>query len=193
MKYAVALLVVILVAFAAAAFPPAETPASTPDPNLQALGAPHGRPLDGAELDAKTEAVGSLVRCPVCQGLSIADSPSPMAVNMKRQTREMLAAGYDEEQILAYFERSYGEFVRLEPPLRGVNWLIWIAPLLLLIGGGTLLARMIRKSHTVASPADDVPSRDALPDEERLAANVLRIREMAYGWPAGRSPRKDND
>ncbi len=54
---------------------------------------------------------------------------------MKARVRELLAAGYDEEQILAYFERSYGEFVRLEPPRRGINWLVWLAPPLALWAG----------------------------------------------------------
>ncbi len=80
----------------------------------------------GEALLARTEDVAGLLRCPVCQGLSVADSPATMAVNMKAQVREMLAAGYDQEQILAYFEHSYGEFVRLQPPLRGVNWLVWL-------------------------------------------------------------------
>jgi cytochrome c-type biogenesis protein CcmH len=66
-----------------------------------------------------------------------------MAVNMRGQVREMLAAGYDQEQILAYFEHSYGEFVRLQPPLRGVNWLVWLGPLLALAAGGFFVTRAL--------------------------------------------------
>jgi len=47
---------------------------------------------------------------------------------MKAEVRDKLAAGYDQEQILADFEHSYGEFVRLKPTLRGVNWLVWFGP-----------------------------------------------------------------
>jgi cytochrome c-type biogenesis protein CcmH/NrfF len=50
----------------------------------------------------------------VCQSLSVADSPATMALNMKAQVREMLATGYNQDQILAYFERSYGECDRLD-------------------------------------------------------------------------------
>ncbi len=42
--------------------------------------------------------VAALLRCPVCQGLSVADSPATMAQNMKAQVRELLAAGYDQRR-----------------------------------------------------------------------------------------------
>jgi cytochrome c-type biogenesis protein CcmH len=173
------------------------TPAGDP---RAVVGAPRGRALTGAELDAHTKAVASLLRCPVCQGLSVADSPSTTAQKMKGQVREMLAVGYDQDQILAYFETSYGAFVRLEPPLRGVNWLVWLAPVLGLAAGGGVVAWALRgprrePAAAVAPtrpPANDagepVPDRDTLPEDSRLAAYVLRVREAVYGWPGGRSP-----
>jgi cytochrome c-type biogenesis protein CcmH len=156
------------------------------------VGPPRGPALSGTVLDARTEEVGGLLRCPVCQGLSIADSPATMATNMKARVRELLAEGYDEEQVLAYFERSYGEFVRLEPARRGINWLVWIAPPLALLGGLALLRRVFSRRASVAAPAveaaDSLPSRGALPDDPELARHVLRIREAAYGWPGGVPP-----
>ena len=73
--------------------------------DIEALvGLPEGSPLEGPELSERTAALGGAMRCPVCQGLSIADSPSPSAVSMLRQVRDLLAAGYTREQVLAYFE-----------------------------------------------------------------------------------------
>lgn len=161
--------------------------AAQEDPR-EVVGAPRGTALSGPALDARTEEVGALLRCPVCQGLSIADSPATMASKMKARVRELLAAGYDEEQILAYFERSYGEFVRLEPARRGINWLVWLAPPLALLGGLALVRRTLRRAASPASPAEDVPARDALPADPVLARNVLRVRELAYGWPGGIPP-----
>jgi cytochrome c-type biogenesis protein CcmH len=151
--------------------------------------APRGSKLSGAQLDAQTNEVGALLRCPVCQGLSVSDSPATMARNMKAEVREKLAAGYDQEQILASFERSYGEFVRLEPPMRGVNWLVWFGPLAILLIGGGMIAWAMRRSRHAAAPASDLPSRDALPDDPQLAAAVRRVRALAYGWPDGLSPK----
>ena len=125
------------------------------------------------------ERVADLLRCPVCQGLSINDSPAEMAVQMKAQTRELLAAGYSEEQILLYYEKSYGQFVRLEPPRSGINWIVWLAPaLLFLFGIGFLALRFRRRrnespSEFVAPPADEV--------DDELAPWLARVREIAYG------------
>jgi cytochrome c-type biogenesis protein CcmH len=145
------------------------------------VGAPRGARLAGAALDARTEEVGALLRCPVCQGLSVADSPAAMATKMKARVRELLAEGYDEEQILAYFERSYGEFVRLEPPKRGINWLVWLAPPLALVGGLALIRRTLWRRKT------DEPVT-AMADDPELAPYLLRVRELAYGWPGGTPP-----
>lgn len=173
--------------------PPAQTgfeaaeAAAQEDPR-EVVGPPRGAALAGAALDVRTEEVSALLRCPVCQGLSVADSPATMATNMKARVRELLSAGYDEEQILAYFERSYGEFVRLEPPRRGINWLVWLAPPAALLGGLVLVRRTMRRGTVPASPAPDVPARDALPADPVLARHVLRVRELAYGWPGGVPP-----
>lgn len=161
--------------------------AAQEDPR-EVVGAPKGAALAGPALDARTEEVGALLRCPVCQGLSIADSPASMATKMKARVRELLAAGYDEEQILAYFERSYGEFVRLEPPRRGINWVVWLAPPLALLGGIVLLRATMRRRPAPVAQTEDVPARGALPPDPALARNVLRIREQAYGWPGGVPP-----
>lgn len=159
--------------------------AAQPAPDIanarQVVGAPAGRPLAGAALDAETQRVALLLRCPVCQGVSVAESPSSMALNMRAQVKELLAAGYDEAQVLGYFERSYGEFVRLEPPLRGVNWTLWLAPVAGLLAGAGVVSLALRKR-----PAPAVPS-DSLADAE-LIPYLLRVREAAYGWPGGVRP-----
>ncbi len=175
------------------------------------VGPAQGPRLTAGALEAEAQRVGALLRCPVCQGLSVADSPSTMATNMRQQVRDMVAAGFVEEQVLAYFEASYGEFVRLQPPLRGVNWLVWLAPLLGLLAGGAIVFFVLRGprggaqtpvgpgpvgsqgsvtapvSHTAAP--DTAVEADALPDDAELARLVLRIREIAYGWPGGVRPR----
>lgn len=179
----------------------------TPDPAQavanagRVVGPPRGAPLGGETLDAEAKRISLLLRCPVCQGLSAEESPSGMAQNMRAQVRELVAYGYDEEQILRYFERSYGEFVRLEPPLRGVNWIVWLAPVAGLLAGGLIVALVLRRprgaaaaSQTMPAPAaaaaapEDSPQADPLPDDPQLATYVLRVRESAYGWPGGVRP-----
>ena len=147
------------------------------------VGPPAAKALSGRELDAETQRVALLLRCPVCQGLSVAESPSSMALKMREQVRELIAAGYDEDQVLRYFERSYGEFVRLKPPLRGVNWIVWLAPIAGLIGGALLVSRVLR-----GRPATAVQAPEALEDDAELLPYLQRVREAAYGWPGGVRP-----
>lgn len=149
------------------------TPLLPPDGGV-ILGPPRGSALRGEILEKRTKEVASLLRCPVCQGLSVADSPAAMALNMTRQIGELLSQGYTEEQVLAYFERSYGSFVRLEPPRRGINWLVWLGPALALLLGAIIIASVLKKRGTPAS-------------DPELDAYIARAREMAYG-PREQSP-----
>jgi cytochrome c-type biogenesis protein CcmH len=145
------------------------------------LPAPRGTPLSGEQLNLQTQATTRELRCPVCQGLSVADSPAPMAVDMRTQVRDLLAQGYTEEQIMQYFERSYGSFVRLRPPLRGVSWLVWLAPVAGLIVGAFVLRSVFKHR----GPAADAQTASV---DSELAPYVLKVRELAYGWPGGVEP-----
>jgi cytochrome c-type biogenesis protein CcmH len=181
----VALLVMLV---ALAAFAQTETPIDgklqVPDAE-QFVGAPKGQPLTGDALALQTHRVGSFLRCPVCQGMSVADSPSEMAVNMKHQVRELLARGFTEEQILKYFELSYGQFVLLKPKFEGVTGMVWVLPLVALLIGGFVLFFTLRRlekgpaSQKVAAalPTSDVQPPAAEPEDPYLA----RVRELVSG------------
>jgi len=138
----------------------------------QLAGAPLATPLRGATLDAKTQEVASAIRCPVCQGLSIADSPSEMAINMKTQVRELLARGYSREQIELYFERSYGQFVLLRPKFQGVNGMVWILPILALGIGVAIVAMKLRNLENAPQTSNQQPASDAY---------VSRVRDLVKG------------
>jgi cytochrome c-type biogenesis protein CcmH len=135
------------------------------------IGEPNGPPLTGEELDRVTNEVSSLMRCPVCQGLSVADSPTPSAVAMKEEVRRYLAAGYTQPQILTYFEQSYGEFIRLEPKAKGFNLLVWILPIAGLIAGVVVIMRRVKRP----TPAED-PSETSTAGDAELDAYLEQVR-----------------
>jgi cytochrome c-type biogenesis protein CcmH len=139
----------------------------------QFIGQPQGAPLAGAQLAERTNEVSSLLRCPVCQGMSVADSPAEMAVNMKAQVHELLARGYTEQQILKYFELSYGQFVLLEPKFEGVTSMVWLLPVFALLIGGAILVVKLRRLEA-APPAPAAVNRP--PDEY-----VSRVRDLVSG------------
>jgi len=135
----------------------------------QFVGPPKGVPISGAMLDQRTNETASLLRCPVCQGLSVADSPSTMAQDMKHQVRELLARGYSQEQILAYFERSYGQFVLLKPKFQGVAALVWLLPVAALIFGAIVVFSKAKQLERGPEPVADAPIEDPY---------LARVREL---------------
>jgi cytochrome c-type biogenesis protein CcmH len=133
----------------------------------QFVGAPQGPPLTGAPLEQRTNEIGALLRCPVCQGMSIADSPAEMAINMRRQVHELLARGYTREQILHYFERSYGQFVLLKPKFQGVNTLVWLLPIVALIVGASIIVAVMTKRAPPPAVVDAEEGDDPYLDQVR--------------------------
>jgi cytochrome c-type biogenesis protein CcmH len=152
-----------------------DRPGAGLDPGMVAvLGQPDGSKPDDSAVGARAAEIAAKVRCPVCQGVSIADSPSSMATNMRQQVRDLVARGYSEEQVMSYFERSYGEFVRLEPPMRGLNWMLWVLPAVVLMGGAGFVFLKARQPRTAtAAPQVPLPKSDVDP---ALAKYLDRIR-----------------
>ena len=121
------------------------------DPGVsEAVGAPAGPPLSGEALERRLTALASEIRCPVCQGQAIVDSPAESARHMKDQVRAMLTAGYSDDQILAWLEGRYGEFIRLSPRAEGLNLIVWVLPLLILLAGAGVVGIIIARSRRAA-------------------------------------------
>lgn len=86
-------------------------------------------------LEKQVRVVASKLRCPVCQGESIYDSHSQVALEMKKLISEQLAAGRSELEVLTYFQERYGNYILMSPPAKGIHWVIWAFPVFLgLIG-----------------------------------------------------------
>ena len=109
----------------------------------------------GEELEAATRSVAAQLRCPVCQGESIQDSPADLAREMRAVVRDQLAAGRTPDEVKAYFVERYGEWILLAPPAKGFNLLLYILPLSGLLAGGAVLAIVARRwqRRTPARPA----------------------------------------
>jgi cytochrome c-type biogenesis protein CcmH len=87
-----------------------------------------GTPPPASEGDHRARRLGRKLRCPVCQGANITDSPSPTARAMFERTRQLIAAGYNDEQIVQYFVDKYTEFVLLDPQSDGANAFLYLGP-----------------------------------------------------------------
>jgi cytochrome c-type biogenesis protein CcmH len=121
------------------------------------------QPLDAAR-EARVQALGKLLRCPMCQGLSIADSGSSAARAQMDRVRELVSEGKTDDEIRTYFVARYGEWALLEPSARGLNWLVWLGPLALLLVGVWAIVRLVRRPSrrgaSAEAPTPPAPSAD---------------------------------
>jgi cytochrome c-type biogenesis protein CcmH len=129
--------------------------------------------------EARVQALGKQLRCPMCQGLSIADSGSSAARAQMDKVRELVAAGKTDQEIRDFFVSRYGEWALLEPPASGMNLLVWVLPLFLLVFGGLAIARTMRRPAEEAprkAPAEPAPERPASDDPylEAVRAELRR-------------------
>ena len=104
----------------------------------------------------RAEAIGSQIRCPVCQGEAILDSPSETARNMMDLVRLRLGEGQSDHQIIDELIASYGGSLLLDPPARGATLWLWLAPLFALGVGTAMVARRFRTA-TIESKPEPAP------------------------------------
>jgi cytochrome c-type biogenesis protein CcmH len=121
-----------------------------------------------ADLEAQVRDIALQLRCPVCQGLSVGDSPSELANEMRTLVREQLQQGKTSAEVLDYFVQRYGEWILLAPPKHGFNLVLWVLPFVLLPIGAAVVylraRRWVRSSAAAASSPQGVDS----PYAERL-------------------------
>jgi cytochrome c-type biogenesis protein CcmH len=114
--------------------------------------------------EARARELFKEVRCLVCQNESIDDSDAPLAADLRRIVRERVAAGEEDAAIKRFLTDRYGEFVLLRPAFSFGNLALWLAPLLVLLGGvGLLLARLRNRS----------------PEAELTAAEAKRLKALS--------------
>ncbi|MBI2217699.1 MAG: cytochrome c-type biogenesis protein CcmH [Candidatus Rokubacteria bacterium] len=153
------------------------------------------------DLERRMREVASGLRCPVCQNLSVADSTSEMAREMRALIADELRAGKSPEQIRAYFVEKYGQWILLSPTARGFGLLVWLLPALAGAGGLGAAVWVIRRWARRSAPAERPPvdetraarlralvASDEVPGnlsaEERRTIETLR--ELAFDHQAGK-------
>lgn len=120
------------------------------------------------QLEALTRSVASELRCVVCQGLSIQDSPSELAQSMRAVVRDQLAAGRTPDEVKAYFVSRYGEWVLLRPQASGFNLAVYLLPLGAILLGGVIVTLAIRRwaRRSAGTGTAESGALDAVLDEE---------------------------
>lgn len=111
---------------------------------------------DPAE-ERRFHALVSELRCVMCQNQSLADSNAQIAVDLRREVLELMRQGKSDAEIKEFLVARYGEFVLYRPPLDAKNLLLWFGPVIVLVAGGWIVARIVREraKAAVPEPADE--------------------------------------
>lgn len=114
-----------------------------------------GRAFEDDELQARYEAIISEVRCVQCQNQTIKDSNVQIASDLRREIRRLLGEGKADAEVFDFLVQRYGEFVLYRPRMSGFTLLLWIAPGILLLVGGVIAVRVVRKRMSMPIDLDD--------------------------------------
>lgn len=99
-------------------------------------------------LDRRVAELAHELRCLVCQNQTIADSNAPLAVDLRNQIREQLAAGKSERDVIDFMVARYGDFVLYRPPFKAATLALWLGPFLLLALGAWIFYRRVARRRT---------------------------------------------
>ena len=126
------------------------------------------RPLaDDPAAEARLKHLAVELRCLVCQNQTLADSNAPLAEDLRREVREMIAKNMSDQEIIEFLTARYGDFVLYRPPVKSTTALLWVGPFILLAIGGTALIISLRRR---AGKVVDVPVTE---DEHRRVEQLL--------------------
>lgn len=124
-----------------------------------------GEMLANPALEKRARAISAELRCLVCQNQSIDDSDAPLAGDLRRLVRDRLSAHDTDQQVLDYIVARYGEFVLLKPRFELSTLLLWLTPILVLLGGLVLIIR----ANKPAGPSASEP----LTEQEKAKLNEI--------------------
>ena len=142
----------------------------------------HQQPESTSE---QVQRIAAGLHCPICKDLSVADSPAPLAQQMRQQIDQQLAAGRSPDDIRAGFVAAYGDSVLMSPPRHGLGRTAYYLPLVVLLGGAlvvVLLLRRWRRPSVVDGPEPEAVAPDGrapltAAQRQALRRAVDRLRE----------------
>ena len=120
-------------------------------------------------VEARLNRLSKELRCLVCRNESLAESPAGLADDLRREIREQIKAGKSDQEIIAFLQARYGEYILYRPRVTPITYLLWFGPFVLLLAGLAVLFRYIkqRRDSITEQPLSDADRRRA---EELLAA-----------------------
>ena len=126
------------------------------------------KPSDDPAVEARLAKLSHELRCLQCQNQTLADSPSSIAADLRREIRQQIQAGKSDKEIVAFLTQRYGDFILYKPRVAPITYLLWFGPFVLLIGGLIVLFRYVRQRR------DAITEQPLTAEERRRAEEMLR-------------------
>ena len=125
-------------------------------------------PSDDPAVERRLAQLSHELRCLQCQNQTLAESPSSIAADLRREIRTQIKAGKSDQEIVAFLTQRYGDFILYRPRVKPITYLLWFGPFILLLGGLIVLFGYIRKRR------DAIAEKPLTAEERRRAEEMLR-------------------
>ena len=122
--------------------------------------------------DDQVNAIARQLYCPVCENIPLDVCPTQACMQWRELIREKLSAGWTEQQIKDYFVQQYGDRVLATPPPRGLNWLAYILPPVLILLGAYILYRVLLSWKRAAAPPGAQPPETPPASQDEYVARL---------------------
>jgi len=133
-----------------------------------ALAVEPGERLADPAQEARARALGSELRCLVCQNQSIDESNADLAHDLRVLIRERISAGDSDPQVLRFMVSRYGDFILLRPPVKPATYVLWASPFAVLLLGAAAAALYYRRRRRAPETAAPLS-----PEEQRRLQRLL--------------------
>ena len=100
-------------------------------------------------IEARMNALAEDLRCLVCQNESLAGSHAELAEDLRREIRDQMKQGKNDQEVITYLTDRYGDFVLYKPPFRSYTLLLWLGPVIFLVIGGTVWYVTLRRRRAI--------------------------------------------
>jgi cytochrome c-type biogenesis protein CcmH len=125
------------------------------------------QPSDDPVIEQRLAKLSHELRCLQCQNQTLADSPSDLAADLRREIRAQMKAGKSDQEIIAFLTQRYGQFILYRPRVTPLTYLLWFGPFVLLLGGLVILFRYIKQRR------DQITEQPLTAEDRRRAEDML--------------------
>ena len=125
------------------------------------------QPSDDPVIEQRLAKLSHELRCLQCQNQTLADSPSDLAADLRREIRAQMKAGKSDQEIIAFLTQRYGQFILYRPRVTPLTYLLWFGPFVVLLAGLLVLFRYIKQRR------DQITEQPLTVEDRRRAEEML--------------------